>query len=140
MAVSLVVLMCVLCGSAPELRSRTTDFNEPKTLRWSTNQQVSITFIGTVTSVETLGARPVSVIPVDPDPRFAITIHIEEIAHRGSRFKAGTDQVFAVHSPAKLFGAGEPEMIGKKYRFKIVWNRARNESSFSNLTVSSIPA
>ena len=120
MKVILLVLICVLCGSSPGVL----------------NRKVSITFIGTVKSIEQLGQRELRVTPVDFDSRFAVTVHIESVAPEDGPLEAGTDRVFAVHSPSKLFGAVEKDIIGKKYRFKVAWDEVRHR--FSELTTSSV--
>lgn len=121
----LLLLVSVLCGSSREL--------QPNRNR-SRSHKVSIVFIGTVKSIEPLGKRDLRVIPVDVDPRFAITVHVESVTPKETPLKVDTDQVFAVHSPARLFSAVEEEIIGRKYRFKVAWNEGRNESTFSDLT------
>ena len=42
-------------------------------------------------------------------------------------FKVGTEQVLAIHSPARLFHEAQEEVIGKKYRFKVAWDRECNK-------------
>lgn len=120
MKVILLVLICVLCGSSPDLPSH----------------KVSITFIGTVKSIEPLGQRELRVIPVDFDSRFAVTVHIESVTPGKAPLEGGADRVFAVHSPAQLFGAVEEDIVGKKYRFRVAWNGARHR--FSGLTTAPI--
>jgi hypothetical protein len=136
MKLFLLLLICVLCGSPHRLRSSTNQSTPEDTLDRSTSHKISITFIGTVNSIEPLGRRELRVIPVDFDPRFAITVHVEGVTPKDAPFTADTDQVFAVHSVAMLFGTMEEDIVGKKYRFKIAWNRARNRSRFSDLTVT----
>jgi hypothetical protein len=81
-----------------------------------------------------LGETELKVIPVDLDSRFAVTVHIESVTPKEVPLKADTDQDFAIHSPAQLFHAAKEETIGKKYRFKIVWNGLRSSSTFSELS------
>lgn len=100
----------------------------------STIHKVTITFAGTVKSVEMLGDRELKVIPVDFDSRFAVTVHIESVTPKEVPLKADTDQNFAIHSPAQLFQAAKEEVIGKKYRFKVVWNGMRSNSKFYDLS------
>ncbi len=138
MKVFLIVLLCVLAGNSRPGSSYTTHAAGTGNFVCSSSKKVSITFIGTVKSIETLGERKVRVIPVDLDSRFAITIHIEAVLPDGVPLKAGTDQVFAVHSPVMLFQMGAADIIGKKFRFKIAWKGTDNDSRFSNLTVAAI--
>jgi hypothetical protein len=81
-----------------------------------------------------LGETELKVIPVDLDSRFAVTVHIESVTPKEVPLKADTDQDFSIHSPAQLFHAAKEETIGKKYRFKIVWNGLRSSSTFSELS------
>ena len=138
MKVFLIVLLCVLAGNSRQVSSYATHTVGTGNFLCSSSKKVSIAFTGTVKSIETLGERKLLVIPVDPDSRFAITIHIEAVSPDAVPLKAGTDQVFAVHSPAMLFQLGEADIIGKKFRFKIAWKGTDNESRFSNLTVAAI--
>jgi hypothetical protein len=100
----------------------------------STTHTVTISFTGTIKSVEMLGDRELKVIPVDFDSRFAVTVHIESVTPKEVPLKADTDQNFAIHSPAQLFQAAQEDAIGKKYRFKVVWNGMRSKSKFYNLS------
>ena len=94
--------------------------------------------MATVKAIEPLGNRELQVIPVDLDSRFAVTVHIEAVTPRDVPLKVGTDQIFAVHSPARLFGAVNEDIIGRKYRFKVAWNGTRNNARFSELTAARI--
>ena len=120
MKVILLVLICVLGASSNELPSH----------------KVSITFMGTVQSIEPLGQRELRVTPVDFDSRFAVTVHIESVTPEDGPLEGGTDRVFAVHSPSKLFSAVEKDIIGKKYPFKVAWDEVRHR--FSELTIAPI--
>lgn len=100
----------------------------------STTHKVTITFTGTVKSVEMLGERELKVIPVDFDSRFAVTVHIESVSPKEVPLKANTDQNFAIHSPAQLFQAAKEDAIGKKYRFNVVWNGIGSNSRLSELS------
>jgi hypothetical protein len=133
MKVMLLVLICVLCSSSPELLLNTNQ----STATMTTSHKVSITFSGTVKSIEPLGKRELRVIPVDFDSKFAVTVHIESVTPGEVPLEGGTDQVFAVHSPARLFGAVKEDIVGKKYRFKVTWNGVRHR--FSELTARPEP-
>jgi len=135
---TLLVLLCVLYSSPHELPFNAKQFNITGTFNRTItkSRKIPVTFIGTVTAIELLGNRELRVIPVDFDSRFAVTIHIESVTPRDVPLVAGTDQVFAVHSPSELFQSREKDAIGKKYRFQIVWNEMPDRSRFSNLTAS----
>src|SRR2546423_9698811 len=103
-----------------------------------TDHKVSIAFTGTVKAIEQLGERELSVIPVDVDPRFAVTVHIESATPDEKPFKKGEEVVFAIHSPAILFlGKGE-DAVGKKYRFKLVREKTSKSLRYSQLTAGPI--
>ena len=135
-----LVLICVLYGSPHELLFDTNQSMGAGTFNptTATSRKIPITFIGRVTSIEQLGKREIQVIPVEFDSRFAITVHIESVTPREVPLEGGTDQVFAVHSPVKLFRAVEEDIVGKRYRFKVTWNEVRNRSRFSGLSASPI--
>lgn len=104
----------------------------------TTGHKTSLTFIGTVKSVEPLGKRELSVIPVDFDPRFAVTVQIESVTSQEGPLEEGIEQVFAIHSPAQLFRADIEEVIFKKYRFRVNWEKSGDKARFSALTASVI--
>jgi hypothetical protein len=57
------------------------------------------------------------VTPVDADPRFALTVHIESAVPAVANFSVGAVVTLAIHSPSRLF-AGDPT-IGKIYDFSL---------------------
>ena len=63
----------------------------------------SIHFRGTVRSVEMLGERAVSLIPVDFDMNYVVTIDVESVSADNPGIRAGHEVVFGVHSPARTF-------------------------------------
>jgi hypothetical protein len=134
MKIFLLVLIGILCASSRESRPNTNQSSLTKTSDASTSRKVSITFIATVKSIELLGERELKVIPVDFDSRFAVTIHIESVTPKEVPLKADTDENFAIHSPAQLFQVSKEDSVGKKYRFKVVWNGMPGNSKFSNLS------
>jgi len=93
-----------------------------------------VTFTGTVKSVEMLGDRELKVFPIDLDSRFAITVHIEAVTPEDVPLKVDTDQKFAIHSPARLFGDGKENVVGRKYCFIVVWNGMHTNSKFYELS------
>src|SRR5689334_22657436 len=126
MKIFLLVLIGVLCATSREPQRNTSQ--SPST------EKVSVTFIGTVKSIEQLGERELQVIPIGFDSRFAVTVHIESVTPKEVPLKADADENFAIHSPAQLFQAAKEDTIGKKYRFKVVWNGTRTSSRFSDLS------
>jgi len=136
----LFILICTLCGSTNSSLIEANPPAKPETFKRTavTEPKVSITFTGTVKSIELLGERERKIIPVDVDSRFAVVVYIESVALEGTPLKEGADEVFAIHSPARLFRAGENDVIGKKYRFKLTWEKVSNGSKFSQLTANPI--
>jgi len=131
MKVIMLVLVCVLSGSH-QLPLNTNQ----STGTGTTSHKVSITFIGTVKSLDPWGERELRVIPTDFDSRFAVTVHIESVTPGDAPLEGGKDQVFAVHSPARLLGAVKEDMVGRKYRFKVTWDGVRHR--FSGLTAAPV--
>ncbi len=74
-----------------------------------------------------------STIPVDPDPRFAMTLQIESVNPVVSSFPRGSAITFAIHSPSLLF-AGEPT-TGREYDFSLGRKVEDGKSIFAGLTV-----
>ena len=56
-------------------------------------------------------------IPVDFDPRFALTVRIESVSPAAGNFTVGAVVVFAIHSPSLLFG--EEVKKEKTYDFSV---------------------
>jgi hypothetical protein len=107
---------------------------EPAISDPSTTHKITITFTGSVKSIDVLGGRELKAVPVDLDSRFAITVHIEAVTPEDVPLEVDTDQNFAIHSPAQLFGDEKENVIGRKYRFKVVWNGIRTHSKFYELS------
>ena len=138
MKVVLLMVTCVLLGSSHEPPFNTNQSTGAGVVNRTmiTGHKTLLTFIGTVKSVEPLGKRELSVIPVDFDSRFAVTVQIESVTPKEGPLKGGTEQVFAIHSPARLFRADVEDMILKKYRFKVGWEKLGDRTRFSGLTAS----
>src|SRR5215216_5601263 len=134
--VILPVLMCIVCGGlcAPSFNVSQSAGAATFKRATSAGRETPVTFVGTVKSIEMLGRRKLSVIPVDFDSRFALTLHVESVRPQEAPFEEGTELVFGIHSPARLFHGGKADAIGKKYRFKVVWENAGDRSRFSALT------
>ena len=135
------VLLMLICALGSGINSALVEANPPAKLGTfkatvMTNAKVSITFTGTVKSIELLGERELKIIPVGIDPRFAVVVHIESVAPPTVPLKEGADEVFAIHSPARLFRAREKDVIGKKYQFKLTWEKVSNRPRFSQLTAN----
>jgi|SRR6266851_1323577 len=58
-----------------------------------------------------------TVIPVDFDPRFALTLNIESARPSVNRFRKGAVVTLAIHSPSELFE--EKPRKGKTYNFSL---------------------
>jgi len=140
MKVILLMLICALCAGTnssllqADAPTETGNF-KPATV---TDHKVSISFTGTVKAIEQLGEREMRVIPVDVDPRFAVTVYIESAAPGETSLKEGEEVVFAIHSPARLFRAKEEDVIGNKYRFKLIREKVSQGLRYSQLTAGPI--
>ena len=140
MKVALVLLTCVLLNSSRELRINTNHLTKAGVVNraTATAHKTSLTFIGTVKSVEPLRKRELNVIPVDFDPRFAVTVYIDSVTSHEGPLEVSTERVFAIHSPVRLFRANVADVILKKFRFKVDWEKSSCKPRFSNLTASVI--
>lgn len=74
-----------------------------------------------------------TVMPVDADPRFAVTVRIESIAPALTSFATGATVTFAVHSPSRLFGGASAK--GKTYDFTLRRVTAEGKIWYSGLEV-----
>jgi hypothetical protein len=81
------------------------------------NSQDEIHLRATVQSVVPLTSFAGHVTPVDIDPRFALTVHVESVTPSVPNFSEGALGIFAIHSPSLLF-AGDPTK-GKAYDFSV---------------------
>jgi len=71
-------------------------------------------------------------MPVDADPKFALTLRVESVSGT-TNIAASSVVIFAIHSPSKLF-AGEP-VKGKIYDFSLHRKTEHGRVSFSDLRV-----
>ncbi len=70
------------------------------------------------------------VVPVDTDPRYALTVLVESVTG-ATNFAAGQIVTFAIHSPSKLF-SGEPTK-GKTYQMELDRKVDHGKVTFSGL-------
>jgi len=92
----------------------------------------------TVQSVVPLADFSGQVIPVDVDPRFALTLRIESVVPTVRNFPVGGVVTLAVRSPALLF-AGEPTR-GETYNFLVHRTVQNGDVRFLGLIVDSGPS
>jgi hypothetical protein len=85
----------------------------------------------TVQAVALLADFSGTAIPVDIDPRFALTVKIKSAIPEASDFRPGVVVTFAIHSPSLLFG-GEPT-VGKAYDFMLDRSVEDGKVRFSGL-------
>jgi len=71
--------------------------------------------VGAVTMSKDLVRGDVQMIPITLDARFGIRVRIERIVSGDSPWKLGSEQVFVIHSPVRMFG--NYDLKGEKYRF-----------------------
>ena len=79
----------------------------------SKNARFSI--VGSVTISKDPVSPDVQPIPITFDARFVIRLKIEKIVSGASPWKVGTEQVFLIHSPARMFGGYD--VRAKRFRF-----------------------
>jgi hypothetical protein len=68
----------------------------------TTNEELHLR--ATVQAVVLLSSFSGRIIPVDFDPRFAVTMRIESAVPEITNFSAGAIVTFAIHSPSLTFG------------------------------------
>jgi hypothetical protein len=76
------------------------------------------------------------VIPVDFDPRFALTVRIESVGPAATNFTVGAIVVFAIHSPSLLFG--EEVKKGKTYNFSVQRQIKHGKTRYFDLKVEKV--
>jgi hypothetical protein len=87
----------------------------------------------TVRDIVVLSSYSGIVMPVDADPRFAVTMRVDSIMPALINFPKGATVTFAVHSPSVLFDAADAK--GKTYDFTLRRNTADGKARFSSLEV-----
>lgn len=92
----------------------------------SSNDEVHLR--ATVQAVVPLTHFSGKVIPVDFDPRFALTVRIESAIPAVTNFTAGSVVTFAIHSPSLLFGGAATN--GKTYDFLLQRKIRNGETRF----------
>lgn len=104
---------------------------------WNTSQaqdpRDEIYLRATVEAIVPLVDFSGSVIAVDPDPRFAITLHIETATPIVASFSKGTAVTFAIHSPSLLFAREATK--GMTYDFSLGRRVENGKTVFAGLTV-----
>ena len=76
------------------------------------------------------------VMPVDFDPRFALTVRIESAVPADTNFTAGAVVTFAIHSPVLLFEGAAKK--GKTYDFWLQREIQDGKKSFFALEVREV--
>jgi hypothetical protein len=96
-------------------------------------------FEATVESLETRSHGTESGIPVNVDPRFDMAVRICSVEGEGTPLKAGERQVFAIHSPSELMWGSPQTVVGRRYRFSVLW-RPGPPGKWRDLRASEISA
>ena len=99
----------------------------------STSKEIHLR--ATVRAVSPLASFSGTIIPVDFDPRFALTVRIESAAPANDNFTKGAVVTFAIHSPALLFCGQRAN--GKTYVFSLHHTIENGKVTFGGLAVSS---
>ncbi|HOX42410.1 MAG TPA: hypothetical protein PK668_02375 [Myxococcota bacterium] len=85
--------------------------------------ETKIAFTGEVTGLVMLFDYEGKAIPIGADPRFALSVEVERVAPEDPSFTPGKVTVFAIHSPALLFGgtglAEAKEIVGQRFDFTV---------------------
>jgi hypothetical protein len=85
--------------------------------------ETQIAFTGEVTALVMLFDYAGQAIPIGADPRFALSVEIERVAPADPSFTPGKVTVFAIHSPALLFGGAgltaAEEIVGQRFDFTV---------------------
>jgi hypothetical protein len=76
------------------------------------------------------------VIPVDFDPRFALTVRIASVGPAATNFTVGAVVAFAIHSPSLLFG--EEAKKGKTYDFSVQREIKHGKTRYFGLEVEKV--
>jgi hypothetical protein len=108
------------------------------TLAQTQNSNDEIQLRATVQSIVPLTGFAGQVTPVDVDPRFALTVHVESVIPPVPNFPVGGVVTLAIHSPTLLF-AGESTR-GKTYNFSVHRTFENGNVGFLGLTVDSDPS
>jgi hypothetical protein len=90
----------------------------------------------TVQAVVPLADFSGEITPVDFDPKFALTVHIESVVPAVTNFAAGSVATFAVHSPSLLFGGAATK--GNTYEFSLQHKIEDGKIKFFGLKVVKI--
>ena len=76
------------------------------------------------------------VIPVNFDPRFALTVRIESVDAAATSFTVGAVVTFAIHSPSLLFG--DEAKKGKTYDFSVQRQIKHGKTRYFGLKVEKV--
>ena len=93
-------------------------------------------FVGTVTSVEILGASqtPAKIELIEPLPRHLVTVRVDAHPPDGrGPFEPGTCVAFAINSPSRTFGRPGEAAVGNRFLFRMGAERLNQKLSASAL-------
>ena len=93
----------------------------------------SISLRATVKEVVMLSSFSGTVLPVDIDSRFALTLHIESVAPVVTNFAVDSVVSFAIHSPSRLF-AGE-NAKDKTFDFSVRHKTEKGKTRYFELAI-----
>lgn len=98
---------------------------------------VQIRFRALVQAVVPLSRFSGTVVPVHPDPRFALSLRIESATSGNPDFAKDSGVIFAIHSPTQLFAGEDPK--GKTYEFKVRRSSEKGKVRYNGLDVLKKP-
>src|SRR5688572_8229602 len=75
----------------------------------------SFVIVGAVTMSKELVPDGAALIPITFDARFIIRVKVERVVSGSAPWKAGSEQLFVIHSPVRMFG--RHDIKGERFRF-----------------------
>lgn len=87
----------------------------------------------TVRAIVPLPSYSGTLMPIDGDPHFALTMKVEAVTPALTNFNKGDTVTFAIHSPTRTFGAADP--AGKTYDFILSRQTTDGKVRYSSLEV-----
>jgi hypothetical protein len=135
---SLVVLLgfcSIPPNNTPPAESKAMKEKAPESLPATlvTTEEVELSIVGQVKQIEMLGKRAMSVWSVDIDPRFVVTVQVEEAP---APFVVGAETNLAIHSVARVFMEDAKTVIGHRYIFTLRGTKEGRKYQFSSVSAS----
>jgi hypothetical protein len=131
------VLLDFFLGGVDEEEAEPTGPAEPQPVA---ARQMTLHFKAKVVKIVVLGDAAGTVIPVHPDPRWAMSVRILSVEEHGSPLASSGLTIFGIHSPTKLFASSAGKATGRTYEFEILAEETEPGTwSYGVLGVAKIP-